>query len=360
MRICLICVEIFAWGKYGGFGRATRLIGGALAGRGYQVAAVVPRRAGQAPVEDLDGITVYGYSASNPWSSIDLFRACDADIYHSSEPSFATYLAQRAMPGRRHLVTVRDPRDFEDWRMEFTLPSLNRLQVAANYLFESNPLVSRAVRRADAVFSPANSLAPKIKQLYRLPVEPAFLPTPVAVPETVVKADRPTVCYLARLDRRKRPELFFDLAARFPDIRFVAVGASRDPDYERQLREAYAHLPNLEMAGFVDQFASTRHADVLGESWVLVNTASREGLPNAFLEAAAHRCAVLSYVDPDGFASRFGYHASTDDFAAGLETLLRDDAWRRLGGHGHRHVVETFATDRAIDMHVAAYREALS
>ena len=72
MRICLICVEIFAWGKYGGFGRATRLIGGALAGRGYQVAAVVPRRAGQAPVEDLDGITVYGYSASNPWSSIDL------------------------------------------------------------------------------------------------------------------------------------------------------------------------------------------------------------------------------------------------------------------------------------------------
>src|SRR5690606_27640366 len=26
MRICLISVEIFAWGKYGGFGRATRTI----------------------------------------------------------------------------------------------------------------------------------------------------------------------------------------------------------------------------------------------------------------------------------------------------------------------------------------------
>jgi len=27
MRICLISVEIFSWGKYGGFGRATRIIG---------------------------------------------------------------------------------------------------------------------------------------------------------------------------------------------------------------------------------------------------------------------------------------------------------------------------------------------
>ena len=38
MRICLICVEIFAWGKYGGFGRATRMIGRELVRRGRDVA----------------------------------------------------------------------------------------------------------------------------------------------------------------------------------------------------------------------------------------------------------------------------------------------------------------------------------
>jgi len=64
MRICLISVEIFAWGKYGGFGRATRLIGRELARRGHKVSAVVPRRQGQRRVEDLDGITVLGFS---PW-----------------------------------------------------------------------------------------------------------------------------------------------------------------------------------------------------------------------------------------------------------------------------------------------------
>jgi len=31
MRVCFICVEIFAWGKYGGFGRATRTFGRELA-----------------------------------------------------------------------------------------------------------------------------------------------------------------------------------------------------------------------------------------------------------------------------------------------------------------------------------------
>ena len=46
-KICLICVEIFAWGKYGGFGKATRIIGRELVKRGYDVYAVVPRREDQ-------------------------------------------------------------------------------------------------------------------------------------------------------------------------------------------------------------------------------------------------------------------------------------------------------------------------
>ena len=35
MKVCLISTEIFAWGKYGGFGRATRMIGGELVKREY-------------------------------------------------------------------------------------------------------------------------------------------------------------------------------------------------------------------------------------------------------------------------------------------------------------------------------------
>jgi glycosyltransferase involved in cell wall biosynthesis len=359
MRICLICTEIFAWGKYGGFGRATRTIGRELAKRGVRVFAVVPRRGEQRPVEELDGITVLGFPSSNPLRALQLFRETDADIFHSSEPSLGTYLAQRSMPDRLHVITFRDPRDRRDWLMEFALPSLSRWQVIGNYLYESNFLIGHAVRRADALFSIARYLIPKITRMYGLQTGPTFLPTPIAIPERVDKASEPTVCYLARLDRRKRPELFLNLARQFPDVRFIAFGASRDSAYDRALHAAYGHLPNLEMTGFVDQFQSGRHSEILGKSWVMVNTATREALPNAFLEAAAHRCAILAGLDPDGFASRFGYHAAEEDFARGLAWLLENDRWRAQGEAGCAYVRETFEMSRAIQLHLDAYRDLL-
>jgi len=164
---------------------------------------------------------------------------------------------------------------------------------------------------------------------------------------------------VARLDRRKRPELFLDLAAKFPHVRFVAAGISRDPGWEASLRKRYGGFPNLDMPGFVDQFRSGLHTEILGKSWIMVNTAAREGLPNSFLEAAAHRCAILSGVDPDGFASRFGYHAAADDFTEGLARLLEGNRWRERSEKGHEYVRETFEIGRAIDLHLAAYGRAL-
>jgi glycosyltransferase involved in cell wall biosynthesis len=360
MRICLISTEIFAWGKHGGFGRATRLIGSELAKRGVEVFAVVPRRPGQGPIERLDGIIVLSFQPHLPWQMLRLFRDVDADIYHSCEVSLGTALAQRAMPMRWHMITFRDPRDLQDWALELARPSLNRAQVLGNYVFESSPLLRGAVRRADALYTIAHWLVPKVQRMYRPKAQPRFLPTPVAIPEDGAKAGRPTVCYLARLDRRKRPELFFELAHRFPDIRFVALGKSRDQGYERRLRQAYGGLPNVEMLGLVDQFSSGLHGRLLAESWVMVNTATREAMPNAFLEATAHGCAILSAVDPDGFASRFGYCAARDDFAAGLAWLLEGDRWRERGQLARRHVSEVFATDRAMDQHLAAYRGLLA
>ncbi len=359
MKICLISVEIFAWGKYGGFGRATRTIGRELAKRGHEVYAVVPRRPGQGSVEYLDGIRVLGFSPWYPWASSRLFRECDADIYHSCEPSFGTYFAMKARPNRKHVVTFRDPRDFQDWKMEYALPSLNRFQVVHNYLYENNVLVRNCIKKMNAVFTIGKYLVPKVKSMYRLEIDPVFLPTPVHIPEMINKSDTPTVCYVARLDRRKRPELFLDLARKFPDVHFIAMGKSRDKKWEADLRSEYSHLPNLEMTGFVDQFSSDLHSKILEKSWIMVNTATREALPNSFLEAAAHRCAILSSVDPDGFASLFGYHAENDDFSGGLEALLKSGLWKERGGRGHEYVKETFELHRAIDQHIAFYEQVL-
>jgi hypothetical protein len=187
MRICLISVEIFAWGKYGGFGRATRLLGPELARRGHEVLAVVPRRKGQREVESLDGIKVLGFSPWRSLSAVRLLRYANADIYHSCEPSLTTYLAMKSMSDRRHMVTFRDPRNTLDWAMELVRPSLNYLQVFHNYVFENNFLVRRCINRMDAIFTIAHYLCPKVQIIYGLPQPAQFLPTPVPIPSNVHK-----------------------------------------------------------------------------------------------------------------------------------------------------------------------------
>jgi glycosyltransferase involved in cell wall biosynthesis len=269
-----------------------------------------------------------------------------------------TLLCQHAMPDRRHVVTCQDPRTWRDWWIELSCYlDERRYKSVLTWPYEDNPLVWRAVRRADAVFSEAKHIVPKAQKKYGLTIAPQFLPNPVPLPDgPVVKADRPTVCFVGRFDKRKRPELFFELAKRCPDVRFIAVGAANSARMDQLLRKRYGAIANLELTGFVDRFASPRFAEILSRSWILVNTAAREGLPVTFLEAAAYRCAIVSQVDPDGFASQFGYHAEAGDFETGLRTLLENDGWRDRGEAAYDYVRTTHALEVVIEQHLDAYR----
>ncbi|MBI5944773.1 MAG: glycosyltransferase family 4 protein [Chloroflexi bacterium] len=360
MKVCLIAVEIFAWGKNGGFGRSTRMIGRELARRGVEVTAVVPRRADQRKVEMLDGIRVLGFEPHQPISALKLFREADADIYHSQEPSFGTYLAKRAMPDRKHVVTFRDTRDFYDRWIEFTNPSLNYLKALASSFYEDNFLVHNAVRSADRWFTASKMLIPKARKKYQLGEDPQFLASPIPFAESAQKSERPLVCFVARLDRIKRPHIFFELAGQFPEVDFVAVGAGQNSSFESQLRMRYASLPNLELRGFVDQFDGSELSDLLSKSWILVNTSLKEALPTSFVEAAGHGCAILSELDPDGFSSNFGYYITDGDYAAGLRALLRDGSWMEKGSLGREYCREVFAVDTSIKNHLKIYESLLA
>jgi glycosyltransferase involved in cell wall biosynthesis len=357
MRVCLIAVELFAWGKYGGYGRATRMLGRELVKRGISVCAVVPKRDGQQDVEELDGIQVLGFPMTAPWKARRLFEACNADIYHSQEPSLSTWLAQKAMPRRKHLVTFRDPKTARDRFIEGRYPSIHTLKTAAAAWYEGSGLVKKAAQRADGRFVCVNGLAEKAQAVYGLTEAPALLASPIPIPDRPMRKDsRPTVCFLARWDKRKRPEFFFELAREFPQVRFIAVGRGQNQRVERELRSRYGALPNVEMRGFVDQFASDELSQILEQSWILVNTSAREGLPTSFLEAMAHRCALLSGVNPDTVAARFGYHAKEADFAEGLRRLLENDAWKAKGEAGFAYVNEHHALEKVVESHINIYR----
>ena len=77
-------------------------------------------------------------------------------------------------------------------------------------------------------------------------------------------------------DRRRYPS--------FP--RAVVRLVSRDAKWEADPRTRAERIPKLEMTGFVDKFISSRYGEILSTSRVMANTATHEGLPNAFIGAA--------------------------------------------------------------------------
>ncbi len=354
-------MEIFAWDKFGGFGRVTRTIGRELVKRNIEIFAVVPKQKNQKMFEILDGIKVFGFSKSNPFSAESLLIGCNADIYHSEEPSFITYLAMKKLPGKIHLITSRDPRTFIDWLVEFLYPSANILQVLSNFIFENNFLVSHAVRKSAKVFYTAKFLEPKVKSKYHLEKGSEFLPTPIGIPEKeIIKSCDPLVCFISRMDRRKRPEIFFKMAKMFPEVKFIVVGKSRSRSFEISLRKKYSNLRNLEITGFINQFETDKISSILEKSWILVNPAIREGLPNSFLEALAYKCAILSSVNPENIAERFGYFVRDNNFAAGLKNLLKENNWKSKGEIGQKYVLENYELNKTIEQHIKIYKDTLN
>lgn len=369
MRVCLIATELRGFGPAGGFGYLTRDIATGLTARGLEVYVAMPRKPNQRPVETIDGITVVSYPSplyiglKHVLPFAGLYRMVDADVYHSQEPSLGTCLAQIGAPDKKHVVTFQDPRTIEDWRKQWAPRQLSRFRLLrmyreAKFQIRYQLEIGRYVRKANARYCQAKYIIEKAAMVYRLPEHPGFLPNPVEVHDTRgAKAPDPTVCFIGRWDSIKRPELFLDLAEKFPGVKFIATGTCIENEKrDTQIRKRCRQLKNVEAPAWV---SGIEKDEVLDRSWILVNTSTKECLPVSYLEASAHKCAILSHGNADDFASKFGYWAQKgdiEDFACGLEFLLENDRWRELGEHGYEYVKNTHEYSRVIDQHISVYK----
>lgn len=361
MRICFVSPEIFHWGTYGGFGYLTRLLGAKLAEKGVDVTVVTQRRKGQNEYETLDGIKVLGYpphgtgfgSLSARKESIKYYIKADADIYHSQAISYSTYAAHIAAPEKKHILTFQDPYDWDEWRRIAKVePRYGTLKHQLRIEAEIR-ILAETCRKMDKLYSQAHFLIPKAIKLYKLEIIPEYLPNPVPIPDEVSeKAEKPTVCFLARWDLQKRVEIFLELAKTHPEIDFIAMGKSHDPEKDQRLRHEYGNVPNLRLTGFVSE---QEKQDILGKSWALLNTSIREALPVSFLEALASETPVISGENPDNLVSDFGYKVQNDEYEAGLSWLLDSDDRFKRGRNGRRHVSRVYEADHVADLHICEY-----
>lgn len=376
MRVCFITSEIFAFGKYGGFGKLTRDLANGLIERGVEVVVLTRTLSEeQRAIEILDGKlpvirlprVISRVASILPLSKTKvLYKLPDADIYHSEEVSIDSWLAMKHNPKKKHMITFQDPRTFEEhWKvkhLELAEPTLFkhldfRFRRCFFEVFEK-----RAVRKAGNLYCQAKYIIPKVVKMYHIPDEktPKFLPNPVRLPKRAMKkSPRPTVCFLGRWDAQKRPELFLRLTKLFPDVHFIMVG-NKETLYakQRKLYESFKEQPNLTITGFV---AETEKSSILEKSWALVNTSIRECLPVSFIEALGHETPILSAENPDNLVSTYGIHVgySFEDYVDGLKKLINVD-WHRLGKNGREFVEKTFEYNNVIDQHIKVYNEVLS
>lgn len=372
MRVCFVVSEIFAFGHYGGFGKLTRQIANGLVKRGVEVYLLTPKRPGdQRTIELLDNnVVVIGF----PWGikrvfsvlslseTKSLYKLPEADIYHSEAPSVDSWLAMKHNPKAKQIITFQDPRTFEErWKVLSLDPEKRRTSNKYRYKFKLGVLdifTKRAVRNADALYCQARFIIPKVVEMFGLDSLPMFLPNPVHIPKRKLKkADTPTVCFLARWDWQKRPEMFLKMSKEFPDVNFIAMGKAHDNVMDEALREKYSDVPNLEIPGFVTE---REKSEILEKSWILLNTSIRECLPVAFLESLAHKTPIISGEDPDSLVSRFGVKTGHKyvDYRDGLKRLLSSD-WEKLGERGRKYIENTHEYWHVIDMHIKVYRDFL-
>lgn len=369
MRVCFVSPEYFSWGVYGGFGYLTKTLGSELADRGLDISVVTARRTGQKEVEVVDGVTVYGYpvnhnhrglmrSLTSRLNSLPYYKMASSEVYHSEAVSYGTIIAQKAVPNAKHIITFQDPYDLREWKRISLVDTRYRLTTRFKIRLKiENMVLSRACNCAFRLYSQARFIIPKAITLFNLNSKPVLLPNPVSIPrKRMIKADTPTVCFLARWDPQKRVELFLGLARRFAEVTFIAMGRSHDPLKDRELREKYSGVPNLVLTGFVSEEEKSL---ILEKSWGLVNTSIREALPVSFLEALAHETPIISGEDPDGLTSRYGFKVKNDNYAEELRRLIESKDRVKKGRMGRKYVERVHELDKVVGQHIKIYEDIL-
>lgn len=270
----------------------------------------------------------------------------------------------RLLPRTPILVWIQDPRTLDDAKkiLNIRVPGMEHIQPPGLKTPDCTSMnsvarTSKWFRRKIVYGTPATFLPDKAWKAYGMKAQgtPVFLPYMVDIElGDVRKSEKPRVVFLGRLDPYKRPWLFAELAQHFPEVEFLVLG---QPHFDDPAAGVPTDWPkNVRVLGHVD---GNEKRELLGSSWVLINTSSHEGLPVSFVEALKCETPILSSVNPEDVVSRFGIYVGRFDgtgkesipsFVEGLTRLLHDRELRtRLGKEGRDWASKTHCKTRFLE-----------
>ena len=230
------------------------------------------------------GIPVFRYlhpRLSSVWSALG---KVDADIYYHRTAGMLTGVISEfcRRRGKRALYAGASDRDF--------LPGQEQIRFARDRW-----IYRHGLRTVDAIVAQNPQQVESVRKHFGR--EAVLIPSCYQISEDARPGSGDTVLWCGTIHRRKRPEMFLDLALRLPKRKFVMIGGPSMDDggiYFDGIRLAAQALPNVEFTGFLPLAQVEPYFD---RAKVFVNTSEVEGMPNTFLQAWARGIPTLGTVD---------------------------------------------------------------
>lgn len=328
-RMCFVSHN--AWGELsgqsgghiGGVERQTALMARWFAAAGWAVSMATwdERRGASLDTGGVEHIPLCRRDAGLPglrfihprWTSLNrALRAADADVYYHNCGEYVT--GQVALwcrrQGRKFVYSTANDTDVHP-----DLPELRTVRERVLYRY--------GLRSADAIVTQTEMQRRMLRDGFGR--ESVVIPMPCPGPRDAyyvppsIPTDRPpSVLWIGRLCRQKRPDRLVEVARRRPSLHFDLVGPVYPSDYARRVREQAEATENITVHGPV---ARTQLGRLYRRASCMLSTSDFEGFPNTFLEAWSFGLPVISTFDPDGLIASRGLGAAVDDVEAMIEAL---------------------------------------
>jgi glycosyltransferase involved in cell wall biosynthesis len=342
MNVCIVSAHLAAYFDpaprflYGGAEVQAAFVARALRDQGMNVSLVVadlsPGVRIPYPVENAfrsgDGIPVLRFFHPRMTGINDALARANADVYYQRNCGMITGLVAHfaRKHGRTFVYGAGSDTDFS-----FRDVLIEGIRDKTMFMY--------GLRRANGVVVQNNAQLEAAKRSLKAPV--------VAISNGVIPVEHAKpdpggpILWAGSLRSVKRPNLFIELARRFPEREFVIAGGSTttEVDYAAATEKEARMVPNIRLTGWLP------NSDVTGEiarASVVVNTSVVEGFPNVYLEAWNHGVPVVSFSDVDGLLAneKLGALCSDiDDMEKKLRTLLENLDEMRAAGERARRVI---------------------
>ncbi len=316
----------------------------------YQVSFITADY-GQPDIEFHDGISIIKslkFSDYPPVAAIKIWsalRKSDADMYMIKSVSPGTWLTALFCRLNRKIFLYR---------------TAHSTHCDGTYL-KKHPLASKlfavSLRQAKAIF--VQNVTDKHGLKKTLGLDSAVIPNGHVLFESG-RTDRRTILWAGRSADFKRPEIFVDLALKFPAQQFVMIcqQATGDTNYDH-LRDLAAKRPNLQ---FISHVPFDRIDTFFLNAKIFINTSVSEGFPNTFIQAGKCATAILSLnVNPDGFLDKYSCGICCDNdevrLVDSLKAMLKDQSYMQMGRNAREYAECNHDIAKIVEQYKKLFRE---